>query len=271
VPYALNEAIRKSGGEVIVRIDAHSEYPRDYLSSLVSKLYELDADNVGGSWITLPSVNTLEAKLIAECTSNPFGIGNAYYRLDTETIRQVDTVPYGCYRREVFEKTGLFDTDLVRNQDDEFNARLINAGGKIYLVPHIKIKYYARDKIRKMITMFYQFGLFKPLVNLKIGKPATLRQFFPFFFILFIMGLIITPLINKSLFFAGLIVLLIYFIFGALFSFKTVFRKKNVAYLILMPIVFFLIHISYGTGYLLGVVRFQIFKSNKIKPVDANR
>ncbi len=271
VPFALNKGIRQSRGEVIIRIDAHSEYPVNYVSVLVKKLFELEADNVGGSWITLPSRDTMEANLIAECTSNSFGIGNAYYRLGTEKIRKVDTVPYGCYKREVFEKIGLFDTDLVRNQDDEFNARLIKAGGTIYLIPRLKIKYYAREKLSKMIRMFFQFGFFKPLVNLKIRKPATVRQFFPFFFALFIIALIVMPVISQTLFYAGLFVLFIYFIFGAAFSVQTVMKKQNAAYLFLMPFVFFLIHFSYGIGYFSGIIRFTILRNKKIKPIDANR
>jgi hypothetical protein len=86
----------------------------------------------------------------------------------------------------------MYDTDLIRNQDDEFNGRIIKNGGKIYLLPEVEIKYFARDKISKVRKMFYQYGLYKPLVNKKLGSPATIRQFFPLFFVLFLMiGLIV--------------------------------------------------------------------------------
>ena len=96
---------------------------------------------------------------------------------------EVDTVPFGCFKREVFDKIGLFDEDLIRNQDDEFNARIINNGGKIFIIPELVIDYHARDTIGKVFKMYFQYGLFKPLVNKKLGKPATIRQFVPVLFV----------------------------------------------------------------------------------------
>src|SRR3569832_655436 len=129
VPHALNLAIRESRGEVIVRMDAHSIYPDNYISSLINTLMELDTDNVGGVWITEPGNSSIMAKAIAMATAHPFCIGNATYRLGAEKPIQVDTVPFGCYRKKIFEKIGRFDEDLTRNQDDEFNGRLIFFGG----------------------------------------------------------------------------------------------------------------------------------------------
>lgn len=270
VSHALNKGIRKSKGEVIMRIDAHSVYPSNYISKLVEKLFELKADNIGGSWLILPSNNSLEAHLIAESTSNLFGIGNSYYRLNINKVKKVDTVPFGCYKREVFDRIGFFDTELVRNQDDEFNARLINAGGTIYLVPQVRITYYAREKLGRMISMFYQYGLYKPLVNLKLGKPATLRQFFPLVFTLFMLSLFMLPFIHEIVFSFALYILVIYFILGMLFSVKTVWEKKNIVYLFLLPLMFFIIHLSYGTGYLAGIIKFLLLRK-KIKAVGINR
>ena len=179
VPFALNKAIKQSSGEIIIRMDAHAVYPNNYVSKLVEGLADYKCENVGGVWITKPGNDSVKAKAIALATSHPFGIGNAYYRLPNQKPKEVDTVPFGCYSRNVFDKIGYFDEELTRNQDDEFNARLIKNGGKIYLLPEIQIIYFAREKLRKISKMFYQYGLYKPLVNLKIGKPATLRQFAP--------------------------------------------------------------------------------------------
>ena len=106
---------------------------------------------------------------------------------------QVDTVPFGCYRKDVFDRIGLYDTDLVRNQDDELNARLVKHGGRIYLLPNLVVDYFARDTIKKTGKMFYQYGLYKPLVNKKLGSPATLRQFFP---VAFVLGIILGGIVG---------------------------------------------------------------------------
>lgn len=179
VPHALNLALREAKGSIIVRLDAHSIYPTNYLSRLSSALVDLEADNVGGVWITEPGADTAEAHAIAMATSHPLGIGNASYRLGAESVKEVDTVPYGCFRAKIFQEIGNFDTDLLRNQDDEFNGRIIRHGGKIMMLPDVKIRYSARPTVKKMRKMFYQYGQFKPLVNIKLGAPATLRQFAP--------------------------------------------------------------------------------------------
>ena len=188
VPYALNKGLEAAKGEVIMRLDAHCTYPTNYISELVRYLYQLNADNVGGVWNTQPAKDTPICQAIAFASSHPFGVGGSMHKIGASKIMETDTVPFGCYKREIFDKTGLFDTDLVRNQDDEFNGRLLNLGGKIYLIPQVIINYTARDTLCKMRKMYYQYGLYKPLVNKKLGAPATVRQFIP---ILFLLGLTI--------------------------------------------------------------------------------
>jgi glycosyltransferase involved in cell wall biosynthesis len=271
VPFALNKGIKLAKGEVIVRMDAHSEYPNDYLSKLVYHLYHLNADNVGGSCLTLPARDTLEAKLIAEASSSSFGIGDSQFRLRNTDIKEVDTVPFGCYKREVFDRIGLFDEDLVRNQDDELNARLTKKGGKIYLIPFVKINYYARKSIPKMIKMFFQYGYFKPLVNKKVKKPATLRQFVPLFFTLYLFFLLASGFAGTIWFLIFLIPFLFYVLLSLIVSLKVSIRRKQIEFLFLLPGVFFLIHISYGWGYLRGIFKHIILGSKSSKQFSTNR
>jgi glycosyltransferase involved in cell wall biosynthesis len=268
VPYALNKAIMLSAGEIIIRMDAHAVYPNNYVSMLVEGLEANKCENVGGVWITKPANESTKAKAIALATSHPFGIGNAYYRLSNQKAKEVDTVPFGCYTRSVFEKIGYFDEDLVRNQDDEFNARLIKNGGKIFLLPEIQIIYYAREKFRKVSKMFYQYGLYKPLVNLKIGKPATIRQFAPLMLVLFLvitgsLGLISN--ISLSLF---LLIALLYSIACFLVAFFIWLKNPKYRGLIFyISFLFPLIHFSYGWGYLIGIFRFIVIK----KPIHYSK
>jgi len=228
VPYAMNIGIEKAKGDIIIRLDAHSIYPADYISKLVYWIEKLDADNVGGVWDTIPANDTLEAKAIAYSTSNSFGIGNAQYRISNKVEPyEVDTVPFGCYKAEVFDKIGLFDLDLTRNQDDELNGRLIQNGGKIFLIPDLKIKYFARENFDKMFKMFYQYGYFKPLVNIKLNAPATLRQFVPPLFVLFLIFGTLLSFFCQVFFILFLGGLGVYFGVNSLVSYKISKEKKN--------------------------------------------
>jgi glycosyltransferase involved in cell wall biosynthesis len=191
VPTGLNLGISGATGEIIVRMDAHVVYPASYIPRLVQALAETGADNVGARLVTVPAGDGPIARAIALALSHPLGVGNARYRLSGETRRWVDTVPFGCYRRETFGKIGGFDEDLVRNQDDEFNARLIKNGGRILLLPDLTARYYARPTLRQLARMFFQYGLFKPLVARKVKRVMTLRQLAPAALVL---GLVITAL-----------------------------------------------------------------------------
>ena len=231
------------------------EYPTNYFSALVKHLKELDADNVGGLCETLPCGPTAKEYAIAEALSSSFGMGNSYFRIGCNEIMQVDTVPFGCFKREVFDKVGLYDNELVRNQDDEFNGRIIKNGGKIYLIPSIVTKYYARDKISKVGKMFYQYGLFKPLVNKKLGSPATLRQFFPLVFVLGIIGGAILSCFSRVIACLYLSVLVLYLILALVFTVKSIKKTHRFGLLIYQPLTYFTIHFCYGWGYIVGIYK----------------
>jgi len=264
VPYAMNIGIKEAKGSIIIRLDAHSVYPIDYISKLVYWIEKLDVDNVGGVWDTMPANDSLESQAIAYSTSNSFGIGNAQYRISNKVEPyEVDTVPFGCYKAEVFDKIGLFDLDLTRNQDDEFNGRLIQNGGQIFLIPDLKIKYFARENFNKMFKMFYQYGYFKPLVNIKLDVPATLRQFVPPSFVLFLIFGTIFSFFSKVFFILFLIGLAVYFSVNSLVSYKISKKKKNFKLFPYLVKSFFLIHLSYGIGYLKGVLNFTILRKYK--------
>lgn len=178
-PSGLNLGIRFASGSVIIRMDAHVLYPRHYIRSLVDALQETGADNVGGVLETLPGDTTATARAIAIGLSHRFGVGNSHFRTGTRERREVDTVPFGCYRRAVFDKIGLFDEELIRNQDDELNFRLLRHGGRVVLLPEISCRYFARPSFGQLSRMYYQYGYFKPLVARKVGRVMTGRQLVP--------------------------------------------------------------------------------------------
>jgi glycosyltransferase involved in cell wall biosynthesis len=267
-PCALNIGIRAAIGEIIMRIDAHSVYPDDYVSVLVEKLHELRADNVGGVWHTHPQHCRPVAIAIAEASSHPFGVGNSEFRVGVKGIKEVDTVPFGCYRRDVFDRIGYFDEELTRNQDNEFNARLKNAGGKIYIVPEIIISYTARGTWNKIFKMYYQYALFSPLVNKKLGKPDSIKRFLPALALIFAVTGFFAGFAWNVVWWLMLICAALYFIAGLMIGIQIALRLKRFALVVCMPVTFFLMHLAYATGYVVGKYKVIFRKSFNVK---ANR
>ena len=273
VPEALNIMISLAKGEVIIRMDAHNEYPKNYISKCIQYLYEYKVDNIGGIWLTLPGAETIIAKAIALALSSGFGVGNALFRIGVKEPTYVDTVPFGCYRKEVFNKIGLFDEDLIRNQDDEFNARLIKNGGKILLAPDIISCYYARETYGKLWRMYYQYGYFKPLVATKIKSIFTLRQLIPVILVGSLIILSLAEFFSKYIFLLFLIEVITYIVANFIFSFLLAI-KNGLMLLQSLMVSFMVLHFSYGIGYLKGILDFGVIKKhlkNKIKDIPITR
>ena len=251
VPAALNLGIRAATGDVIVRMDAHAVYPPEYLPRLLDALATSGADNVGAPIVTLPADDTVLARAIALGLSHRHGVGNSYFRIGSAVDRWVDTVAFGCWRREVFSRIGLFDEELPRNQDDEFNHRLRRHGGRIRLVSGVAARYYARRSLRHVARMFYQYGFFKPLVARKVGRIMTLRQLVPAAFLLTVAGAIGAATVTS------------WPLVAVLGSYGTVLGTAAAGAVgrhgwrcaLLLPLVLAVLHVSYGLGYLHGVAR----------------
>lgn len=258
VPPAMNIGIKAAKGNIIIRLDAHAFYPENYFSVLACQLNKLGADNVGAVCRTLPANDSFKCKAIAAALSSSFGMGNSYFRVGTKDIMKVDTVPFGCFRRDLFDRIGYFDEELIRNQDDEFNGRIIKNGGSIYLLPHLIVDYYARDTIAKVRKMFYQYGLFKPLVNKKLGSPATIRQFFP---LLFVLGLIVGGVLSCFSQFVSILYLSVISLYLLLALFFSIKNGESLKQFLFMIWTYFSIHVSYGWGYLAGIYKILTKKS----------
>jgi glycosyltransferase involved in cell wall biosynthesis len=266
-PTALNIGIRAALGDVIIRMDAHNSYPTTYVSSLVHWLVASGADNVGGIWITRPSADSPVAEAIAIGLSHPFGVGNSYFRIGATEPRWVDNVPFGCYRRSVFERIGLFDEDLVRNQDDELNLRLIRKGGRILLVPSIHSHYHARGSLAKLARMNFQYGYFKPLVIRKIGAVMTVRQVVPATFVLALVTGLVASLVDR-LGMMFLLTLLATYLTASLIAAAGSVRTSGVRAAAALLAVFPVIHVAYGAGFLRGMLDF--FLRGLASPVDTS-
>jgi len=249
-PAALNMGIRAATGEIIMRMDAHVVYPPQYIPRLIDALQTSDADNVGGVILTLPADPSTMARAIAIGLSHPFGVGNAYFRIGVGAPRWVDSVPFGCFRRELFDRIGLFDEDLIRNQDDEFNLRLIKYGGRILLLPDVISYYFARRSLPDLARMYYQYGYYKPLVARKVDGVMTWRQLVPGLFVLTLIGtIVLAPVLLVRR--VGIAVAATY-IATLLACVVGAVRRHGWRCALALAAVFPTIHFSYGFGSLRG-------------------
>jgi cellulose synthase/poly-beta-1,6-N-acetylglucosamine synthase-like glycosyltransferase len=254
-PTALNIGIQQSQGKIIMRLDAHTVYPVNYISKCVNYLIKHKADNVGGVIKTTADSNAFWAQSIVASLSHSFGIGNSKFRAGVTKPQEVDTVPFGCYKRKVFNKIGLFNKNLKRSQDIEFNLRLKRAGGKILLCPDIVSYYYARSTLKQFIKHNFINGIWA-IYPLKFVKmPLSLRHYIP---AIFVSGLIVGGILAyfipavKLLYFA---IIGLYLILTLVSSLQISIKEKNFLYLFTMPLIFATLHLSYGVGSLVGLIK----------------
>jgi glycosyltransferase involved in cell wall biosynthesis len=258
-PFAMNIGIRNSRGEVIVLVNAHSILDRSFLKNSIEYLKKTDADAVGGMLNTLNDGTSIISKAIPLATDSIFGAGGRRYRSRVEEGFVRDTLPYCAYRRDLIDKIGWIDEDLIRDQDEEFNYRILKSGGKIYYTPQIKSYLFIRPSFRKLWKQHFQYGYFKPLVAQKVGGILTWRQTIPSIFVssLFITGLF-SFFIRYSLW-GFLLILGSYIGVNILFS-LILSIKEGLRLFPFIAISFATLHVSYGVGYIKGIFDFIIGK-----------
>ncbi len=268
-PTALNRGIKASCGRYIIRLDAHARYADDYISKCVETLEGSDAANVGGPITTLPGAHTPVAAAIALATSHPFGVGNSHFRTSRER-RYVDTVPFGAFKREVFEKAGLYNEHLIRNQDIELNYRLRRRGMKILLSPDIKSFYYNRASLSGLWRQNFANGMWNILTHAVSESPLSIRHYVPLFFVASLaLGIVFSQVhpIGR-LFFAA--VMASYAAANLYFSIKLGMQKRPR----LIPYIsaaFAALHFSYGIGSMWGLIRVRGWKRGLKKDVTGTK
>lgn len=253
-PTGLNAAICQARGEVIVRVDGHCIVPHDYLSNCVRLLREHQCAGVGGPINTVGSSDWAEA--IATAMSSKFGVGGSAFRTINDREMWAETVPFPAYERKVFEQVGLYDEELVRNQDDEFNARIRKAGGKLLLSPALQSTYFSRSSLRSLARQYFQYGLWKVRVLQKHPRQMNVRHFLPALFIVLLLVLAIgTPF--HVLFGAGLGLALAAYATGALLASAILARRTSWRQFFRFPPTFAALHFGYGLGFMAGLWRFR--------------
>jgi len=249
----LNAAIRASRGNIIIRADAHSDYADDYLVCCVETLIRTGADNVGGPART--RVRGYVQQAVAAAYHAPMVVGGARFH-QIGHAGFVDTVTYGCWRRAIFTRVGLFDETLARNEDDELNLRITRSGGKIWQSPAIRSWYYPRQTLDSLFQQYYQYGYWKVHVIRKHRAYASIRHLIPGFMVFSgMLGLLLSPFSNHARL-ALAIGIAVYVVFVGLASVQAA-RKKGWRLLPILPVVILSFHLSYGIGFLFGF--FDVF------------
>lgn len=253
VPTGLNILIPKAKGDILIRVDGHCVIASDYVSNCVRHLKIDDVDGVGGPMQTVGE--DFISEVIALAMSSKFGVGNSSFRTETGQTKLADTVPFPAYTREIIRKVGLYDEELVRNQDDEYNYRIRDAGGKILLADDVRSTYYSRGSLAKLWKQYFQYGYWKVRVLQKHPKQMSLRQFVPLAFVLSLTISLILALLVPWGWILLVAILGIYLLSNLAASFA-IAKKRGWQFLVLLPFCFAIIHLSYGSGFLSGLFKF---------------
>ena len=246
-PTGLNAAIAEAKGEIIVRVDGHCEIAPDYVRNCVRHLLDDDVEGVGGPIETVSE--TPVAAAIAAAMSSPFGVGNSAFRTVKDKTMLTDTVAFPAYTRAIIERAGRYDEEMVRNQDDEYNYRLRKLGARILLAADVRARYYSRSSLRSLFRQYYQYGYWKVRVLQKHPRQMRWRQFAP---PLFVAALLLGWLVSGWFWLALCGVYLTANLAATIY----VARQSDWRYVRWLPLVFLCLHVSYGLGFLVGLVRF---------------
>ncbi len=253
IPAAVNAAADAAQGEYLVRLDAHSMPYPGYISTCIRDLEEKKGENVGGVWEIKPGADTCMAKAIAAAAAHPLGVGDARYRYSNQT-GEVDTVPFGSFRRDLFFSVGKFDETLLSNEDYEFNARIRQNGGKVWFDPSIRCVYFARKNLKELAKQYWRYGYWKLQMLKRYPKTIRWRQALPPLFVLVnILGILFSPF-NDYIAYSYLSILGIYLLILFSAGISGAVKKKEPALILGFPAATITMHFAWGMGFLVSAI-----------------
>jgi glycosyltransferase involved in cell wall biosynthesis len=265
--YALNIGIKQAIGDFIMRLDAHCIYPPDYLKKLTETAIRTNADNTGGMIVTHPGGPSYGAELVQALTTHRFGVGNSGFRTGAKE-GPADTVPFGFFKKEVFDRIGFFNEKLIRCQDYELNCRMIKNNLKIWMNPEIISHYFNQPDLFSFLKkQLFKEAPYNPYMWYLAPYTFTMRHAVTgIFAVSFIAGLILSFIFTwAKILFAG--VMLLYLTLGVLSAFQQAIRYKKTLHILTLPLSFFLYHFIHGTGILTGIFKLIL----RISPVQQRR
>ncbi|CAN5806242.1 hypothetical protein BH20ACI3_BH20ACI3_27110 [soil metagenome] len=255
IPVALNTGIREARGDIIVRMDAHSIPSNNYVRRCVELLNNLNIAVVGMPWIIKPGDDTSTARAIALAVSHPFGIGDAKYRLTGQSSQYVDTVPFGAFKKSLWQELDGFNEDLLANEDYDFYYRVRRRDGRIMLDTAEYCTYFARATLRELAIQYFRYGSWKAQMVKLHPRSIRWRQlvapaFVSSLVLLPMLGLWWTPALLALLVLVGL-----YIALALYFAFKLSQRGRMLGLILPISLVFLIIHAAWGSSFLLGLLR----------------
>ncbi len=260
-PFALNLGIQNATNNYILIAGAHAVYPKHYIEKLYNLIQKPGIDVVGGSIETkVKNINT-KTDAIKFVLSHKFGVGNSKFRVGAEELLEVDTVPFGLYKKEVFDKAGMYNEKLIRNHDIELSRRIQHNGFHIWMEPELRVAYFARETFSGLAKNNYGNGFWnlRTLYITKQFRSLSLRHYIPLFFILSLLLPIILGLFTSSLFYLVSLASLLAYISVVFYS--SLVNIKNYQLLFLLWS-FVILHFSYGIGSLMGLLSIINFRNN---------
>ena len=244
IPSSLNLGIENASGEIIVRLDAHSRPAKNYLSACLNALDESGAEVVGGAWDVKAGDDTIIAAAIAAAVSSPLGAGDAAYRLNQNQARDVDTVPFGCFRRGTWESVGGYNEELFANEDYEFYFRLRQRGGRIYFDPKIRCEYYAASTLRALAQQYWRYGWWKAQMLRRHPRSIRARQLIPIAWsVLSLLALIIPAL------------WIVWGIYLTVVLIESIRQSREARHILPLACAYVIIHFAWGWGSWVGWMR----------------
>ncbi|MBK9175715.1 MAG: glycosyltransferase family 2 protein [Flavobacteriales bacterium] len=254
-PQAMSIGLRPPGYDMGIILGAHAEVDHVFLrANLEALTAHPEAGCVGG--VIENVFQDATSRRIGAAMGHPFGVGSAHFRTGRRE-GYVDTVAFGAYRREVFERVGYFDERLARNQDDEFNYRVTKAGFRIWLSSAIRSRYVVRGTYAKLWRQYRQYGYWKVYVNRLHRTVTTLRQVVPALFVAFLVAGPALCWLHPAVAMTWCLGLIAYAVATCGFALQAAHRWND------MPgvaLAFVVLHLSYGIGYLQGIVDFILLR-----------
>ena len=261
IPSGLNCALADAHGKWIVRLDAHSMPHSDYIERSITALEQGLGDNVGGVWEIQALGETAQARAIAAVAAHPLAVGDAHYRFGT-VPQLTDTVPFGAYARQLIDRIGGYDEDLLTNEDYEFNTRIRARGGRIWLDPQIRTVYFARPNLAALWRQYWRYGFWKARMLRRYPQSLRWRQAIPPLFVAgLLIGFILSIFWRPARFLLGSIILL----YGSVLlgaGLQIAWKKKDFAMLLFVPLAVAVMHLAWGSAFLWSMIKQPV--TNKV-------